>query len=138
MIEKGVRHFLKQTENRTKHKLYRTTFHTNTDTTSTIARLVVTTGYDGYSSTTNKEKISQDTRNQDTYAAKSCSIVTDGHDILSIALHVNIRREVKIVYLNFVPTPQLQLSLPILSLLLLHILGIISNSKAYVSNTADF
>ena len=43
VIKKGVRHFLKQTENRTKHKLYKTTFHTKTDTTSTITRLVVTT-----------------------------------------------------------------------------------------------
>ena len=39
---------------------------------------------------------------QDSHAANICSILTNGHHISNIAMHVNIRREVKILYLIFV------------------------------------
>ena len=41
-------------------------------------------------------------RKQDSHVANTCSILTNGHDISNIAMHVIIRREVKILYLIFV------------------------------------
>ena len=41
-------------------------------------------------------------RKQDSHVANTCRILTNGHDISNIAMHVNIRREVKIQYLIFV------------------------------------
>ena len=39
---------------------------------------------------------------QDLHVENACSILTNGHDISNIAMHANIRREVKILYLIFV------------------------------------